>query len=232
MLKASWHAPVFMAHSPKKQTTMPLRPCILRASAAPVAMGMLEPTTGLAPSIPRLASARCMLPPLPRHTPVVRPMISAKAPSRSMPRARVWPWLRWVVKRRPPPSSREPRHRHNLLADAPCDEPRKSRFGSMWLRIFSSKYGYATCPCKVDELSIRSDAWRALSERPGGRRNRALAAPARGPKPMVRIQCGMGRVREERREGVEMMLGRLCPNTLPRARSADSQALHVFRGSQ
>ena len=64
-LADSWKVPWLDAPSPKKHTDTWSVPRIRAESAAPVARGMLPPTTPLAPSIPLEKSAMCMEPPLP-----------------------------------------------------------------------------------------------------------------------------------------------------------------------
>ena len=92
----SWRTPWLAAPSPKKEMLTWSVPRTLAPRAAPVATGMLEPTTPLAPSIPLVASAMCIVPPLPLFVPLVLPRSSAIISLRSSPLAMQWWWLRWV----------------------------------------------------------------------------------------------------------------------------------------
>ena len=58
------------------------------ASAQPMAIGMVVPTTADEPSTFTLGSIRCIEPPLPRAQPVSLPYISASIPLREPPLAR------------------------------------------------------------------------------------------------------------------------------------------------
>ena len=92
----SCRLPWLAAPSPKKTTLTLSLPCTLADSATPVATGMFEPTTPLAPSIPLVMSAMCMVPPLPLLVPVALPSSSAIISLRATPLAMQWWWLRWV----------------------------------------------------------------------------------------------------------------------------------------
>ena len=72
----------------------------LIACAAPVAIFMFAATTPLAPSIPTLASAMCIDPPLPLHIPPRLPNNSSIIASGSAPFARVCPWPLCVLSRK------------------------------------------------------------------------------------------------------------------------------------
>ena len=65
MLSASSTTPWLAAPSPKKLIPTRSSPFRRAASAAPVVIGALAPTTASAPSIPRARQATCMEPPLP-----------------------------------------------------------------------------------------------------------------------------------------------------------------------
>ena len=86
-LRDSWNVPCSAAPSPKKHTQTVLVPCNLADSAAPQARGGPPPTIPLAPSMPLLTSAMCILPPLPLQSPVALPKISAIIPFTSHPLA-------------------------------------------------------------------------------------------------------------------------------------------------
>jgi hypothetical protein len=83
--------------SPTNDTATQDAPVIAEASAAPTAMGAPAPTTALAPSMPRLKSAMCIVPPLPRQRPSVEPQSSSIMAAGSQPLARQWPWPRCVL---------------------------------------------------------------------------------------------------------------------------------------
>ena len=92
----SWKAPMLVAPSPNQvMETCPV-PRSRALMPAPTATGRPAPTMANEPSSPSRMSVRCIEPPRPPETPVLRPKISAKAPSRSMPRATQGPCPRYV----------------------------------------------------------------------------------------------------------------------------------------
>ena len=89
--------PAWTAPSPKN-TTATWSPSRSRAaSALPSAIGMLPPTTPVAPSSPCSTSTRCMDPPSPLQRPSARPISSAIARSSGAPAAIACPWARWPL---------------------------------------------------------------------------------------------------------------------------------------
>ena len=76
MFAASWNEPVFVAPSPKLTTVTRSRPLRLAAIASPTATGGPAPTIPVDSITPLSGLAMCMVPPLPRLAPTVRPIIS------------------------------------------------------------------------------------------------------------------------------------------------------------
>ena len=85
----SMNGPRFTAPSPKMQTVISPSPRSFWPCAAPAAIGMLAPTTPLAPSMPTEKSAMCIEPPLPPQVPPSRPNSSRIIASASAPLASV-----------------------------------------------------------------------------------------------------------------------------------------------
>ena len=80
-------SPLVGRPSPKNETPMSSRPCFLKASAWPTAVGMPSAMMPLHPKCVSV-SKRCMCPPLPCPRPVSLPKISAAIFFMSMPCAR------------------------------------------------------------------------------------------------------------------------------------------------
>ena len=76
MLAASWNEPVLVAPSPKLTTVTRSSPLRLAAIARPTPTGGPAPTIPVDSITPCSGSAMCMVPPLPRLAPTVRPIIS------------------------------------------------------------------------------------------------------------------------------------------------------------
>lgn len=90
----SWNSPSATAPSPNRHTVTASRLRMASASASPVATGIPPATMALPPKKRCSASNRCMDPPRPWLTPVLRPNISAMMASIGMPRAMAWPCSR------------------------------------------------------------------------------------------------------------------------------------------
>lgn len=76
MLAASWNDPVLVAPSPKLTTVTRSSPLRRAAIASPTATGGPAPTMPVESITPTSGLAMCMVPPLPRPAPMVRPIIS------------------------------------------------------------------------------------------------------------------------------------------------------------
>ena len=76
MFAASWNDPVFVAPSPKLTTVTRSSPLRLAAIASPTPTGGPAPTMPVESITPFSGLAMCMVPPLPRLAPTVRPIIS------------------------------------------------------------------------------------------------------------------------------------------------------------
>jgi hypothetical protein len=76
MFAASWNDPVFVAPSPKLTAVTRSDPLRLAAIASPTPTGGPAPTIPVESITPFSGFAMCIVPPLPRLAPTVRPIIS------------------------------------------------------------------------------------------------------------------------------------------------------------